>query len=139
MMKASLLLLVALSCTVVPACFAANDFEAFRSFMHRFSKQYETDTEWNKRFSIFKANMALIADLNEQNGSPAFGVTKFSDLEPSEFKRMYLNYKPAQHQHPDGDVYAFQNTELPTSVDWRKKGVITPVKNQAQCGSCCAC
>jgi len=32
--------------------------------------------------------------------------------------------------------YKFQNLAVPKTVDWRNEGVVSPVKDQGQCGSC---
>jgi len=73
---------------------------------------------------------------------------QFSDLHPTEFKRQYLNYRPAV-----GDAALLRQnasltlpdrfTAIPESYDWRRPDngrpvAVTPVKNQGQCGSCWA-
>jgi C1A family cysteine protease len=117
-------------------------YQLFLEFEQNFAKEYSSQTERLARFDIFRRNLDVVARLNEENGSPAFGVTKFMDLTQEEFRAAYLLPVPLDiSKMPQGPVLPVPKTPLsiPPSWDWRNKsGVISAVKNQAQCGSCWA-
>jgi C1A family cysteine protease len=119
---------------------SANDWSLFNDFVIKYEKRYDSLEELNNRFVIFKSTLVRIAERNAHNirlgGEAIHGVTEFADLTQEEFKRTRLMRNlPYRAPNAIGDY----NVTMPAAtVDWRTKGVITPVKNQEQCGSCWA-
>jgi len=67
------------------------------------------------------------------------GLNAFSDQTFEEFKQ-YYNIKdgidcPTSNE-PLPEHLLSSVEALPTEVDWRKKNVVTPVRDQGSCGSC---
>lgn len=111
-------------------------FYYFFQFIKDFDKSYDQST-FLYRFPIFMENVQYIETMNQQVDSPfRLHINQYADLSKEEFVKYFTgsNFSSgACAQYKSTNV-----TDIPDSVDWRTKNIITPVKDQGQCGSCWA-
>ncbi|KAL3351479.1 hypothetical protein AABB24_019863, partial [Solanum stoloniferum] len=115
-----------------------NIINLFETWMEKHNKIYKSIEEKLHRFEIFRDNLKHIDERNNNVSNYWLGLNEFADLSHDEFKKMYLGLK-VQNEKRSNDEFIYSDfVDLPKSVDWRKKGAVTDVKNQGSCGSCWA-
>merc|ERR1711953_1365998 len=129
--------LALLFCVAVASATVSNEFHAFKA---KYNKIYKNGAEHAHRMKAFADNLDKIAKHNKEaaEGKHTYtlGVNKFADLTEQEW-RDTLTLNVVKEDKPVHYMKS-KNVNIPDSVDWRDEGWVTPVKDQAQCGSCWA-
>jgi KDEL-tailed cysteine endopeptidase len=115
-------------------------YERHEQWMGRYGKVYKDPQERETRFKIFTENMNYIEASNNARNNKLYklGINQFADLTNEEFVASRNKFKG----HMCSSIirttfFKYENaSSIPSVVDWRTKGAVTPVKNQGQCGKC---
>ena len=95
-----------------------------------------------KRFKAFKDNLLyMVSHNNISSSSFLLGLNQFADLSFDEAVASGLigrtpgDNKTSTYQQAPVNATVCYPSLLPKNFDWRSRGVVTPVKDQGQCGN----
>ncbi|CAK9312692.1 unnamed protein product [Citrullus colocynthis] len=123
-----------------PLSATSNVSELFEIWCTEHGKSYSSAEEKLYRLSVFADNYEFVTRHNNLgNSSYTLSLNSYADLTHHEFKVFRLGFSPALRNLRR--VLPLQPSiprDVPDSLDWRKKGAVTAVKDQGSCGACWA-
>ncbi|KAH7575790.1 hypothetical protein JRO89_XS02G0221800 [Xanthoceras sorbifolium] len=108
----------------------------FSDFKKTYNKVYDTEEENEYRFGVFMSNLLRARRHQKLDPSAKHGITKFSDLTPSEFHDQFLISEKLQRPNLPNTILnapVLSTNDLATQIDWRDRGAVTRVKDQGSC------
>merc|ERR1719436_421743 len=115
----------------------------FEEFLAANNRSYASPEERAARLVVFARNLEHIEHFRQvEEGDASYShLSPFADISPEEFSVRH-GFQASDWVAPSAEEVASEAlldvAGLPDSFDWREKGAVNPVKNQAQCGSCWA-
>lgn len=118
-------------------------FDEFNYWRVANDKVYSSNCELKQRFRNWRYNKQLIEEHNNWDHvdsispfSYTLELNKFADILWHTKFNHYPNNHMKQIKYKKPSIMLGDYSQLPSAVDWRVNGFVTPVKNQGECGSC---
>lgn len=121
----------------------------FENWVNLHKIQAKDDHHLAHMFKNWLSNDKFIEETNSRNLTYTLGHNVYSGMNSDEFiefmglriNKDLLSTK--KNKYLKGNIYIVQDeiidlSDLPSSIDWRTKGVVNSVQSQDQCGSCWA-
>ena len=115
-------------------------FKNFKEWQNEYDIIFDSFDAESIGYLTWLDNLEKIAEINSKDLTYKLKLNQFGAMTPEEFKYAVHGQDGACFKR--SELFDYQNAQLidesqpvnaPASVDWRTKGVVTPVKNQGQC------